>query len=67
MSQESVAHRARRVIAAWYKDGVSGEAIDEHDEKLMSAIGRELAHNIDGERVPRPLGLYGPLIFTRCP
>ena len=29
----------------------------------MSAIGREWAHNIDRERVPRPLGLYGPRGF----
>ena len=29
----------------------------------MSAIGREWAHHIIGERVPRPLGLYGPRSF----
>ena len=40
MSQESVAHRGRRVIASRYKDRVAGITIDEHDEELMSAIGR---------------------------
>ena len=29
----------------------------------MSAIGREWAHNVYRERVPRPLGLYGPRSF----
>ena len=40
MSKENVAHCARRVIASRYKDHVSGVAINEHDEELMSAIGR---------------------------
>ena len=40
MSQESVTHRVRRVIASLYKDCVAGITIDEHDEELMSAIGR---------------------------
>ena len=40
MPQESVAHRVRRVIASRYKDCIAGIAIDEHDEELMSTIGR---------------------------
>ena len=40
MSKESIAHSARRVIASRYKDCISGITIDEHDEELMSAIGR---------------------------
>ena len=40
MAEESVAHRVRRVIASWHQDCIPGVAINEHDEELMSAIGR---------------------------
>ena len=40
MLKEGVTHRACRVIASWDKDRVPGVAIDKHDEKLMSVIGR---------------------------
>ena len=40
MAKESVAHRARRVIASRHQDCIPGVAIGEHDEELMSAIGR---------------------------
>ena len=33
----------------------------------MSAISREWAHNIDGERITRSLGLYGPRSFQTVP
>ena len=63
MAQESLAHRVRRVIAGQHRDRVPGEAIDEHDDEFMSAIGREWTHNVHRERIPRPLGLYGPRSF----
>ena len=40
MSKESVAHSVRHVIASRHKDRVPKVTIDEHDEELMSAIGR---------------------------
>ena len=40
MAKEGVVHRARRVIASRHQDCIPGVAIDEHDEELMSAIGR---------------------------
>ena len=40
MAKESVAHRARCVIASRYQDRILRVAIDEHDEELMSATGR---------------------------
>ena len=66
MSQESVAQRARRVIASRYKDHVAGITIDEHDEELMSAAGRG-AHNVNRECIPWALGLYGTGCFQTVP
>ena len=40
MAKESVAHRVRRVIASRHQDCIPGVANDEHNEELMSAIGR---------------------------
>ena len=60
MAEESVTHRARRVIASRYEDRVPRITINEHDEELMSAIGREWTHNVHRELVPGSIGLNGP-------
>ena len=37
--------------------------MNKHDEKLVSVIGGKRAHNVDRERIPWTLGLYGTCRF----
>ena len=57
MAQEGFAHCVRGVIAGWYKYGVLGVAIQEHDEEFLAVIGWQRSHNVDRQRVPGTLRL----------
>ena len=35
------------------------KTIHEDNQELVAAVGRKRAHNIDGQHIPRPLGLDG--------
>ena len=60
MPEERLGHRVRGVIVSQHQDGVTGIAIDKHDEVFLSIVGRWRSHNVHGERVPWTLRLYGP-------
>ena len=59
MPHEGLANCACGVITGGDEDGVFGEAAHEDNQELMASIGRQGAHNIDGEGFPRSLGLNG--------
>ena len=59
MPHEGLADCVCGVITGRDEDGVLGEAIYEDNQELVPSIGRERAHNIDGQCIPRSLGLDG--------
>ena len=72
MPHEGLADCACGVITGRDEDGVLGKAIYEDNQELVASIGRERAHDIDGQGIPRPLGTgWCPLSsgsgHNRCP
>ena len=59
MPHEGLADCACGGITGRDEDGVLGEAIYEDNQELVASIGRERAHNIDRQGIPRPLRLDG--------
>ena len=59
MAHEGFADCTCGVVTGRDEDGVLGKTIHKGNQELVAAVGRKRAHNIDGQRIPRALGLNG--------
>ena len=59
MAHEGFADCSCGVVTGRDEDGVFGKAIDKYNQELVAVIGRKRAHNVNGQRIPRALGLDG--------
>ena len=59
MTHEGLADCVRCVVTGRDEDGVFGKAIYNYNQDLVAVVGRKRAHNVDGQRIPRALGLDG--------
>ena len=59
MAHEGFADCVRGVVTGRDEDGVFGKAIYKYNQELVAVVGRKRAHNVNGQRIPRALGLDG--------
>ena len=59
MAHEGFADCVRGVVTGRDVDGVFGKEISKYNQELVAVVGRKRAHNVNGQRIPRALGLDG--------